>query len=58
MVPQAAGLEAALPHCRSTFVAGQEHSVLVEAADEVRELTLGWLQEQGVPVRSRVECSR
>ena len=51
MVPQAGWLEAALPDCRSTFVPGQEHSVLVLATDAVRELFLDWLCEQGVAAR-------
>jgi pimeloyl-ACP methyl ester carboxylesterase len=48
---QAAWLDGLLPDCRSAFVPGQEHSVLVEAPEVVRELTLSWLREQGVPLR-------
>lgn len=51
MVSQTPRLGSALPNCRSVYVAGQEHSVLVEATDEVRELALDWLAEQGVPLR-------
>jgi pimeloyl-ACP methyl ester carboxylesterase len=51
MVPQSVELQAAFPGARVTFVAGQEHSVLAEAPEEVRELALNWLAEQGVPLR-------
>ncbi|MEU1626713.1 alpha/beta hydrolase [Streptomyces sp. NPDC020096] len=47
MVDQAAWLEELLPDCKSTFVSGQEHSVLIGATDAVRELTLSWLWEHG-----------
>jgi pimeloyl-ACP methyl ester carboxylesterase len=55
MVSRSGWLDAALPDCRSTFVAGQEHSVLVEATDTVRELFFDWLNEQGVAVRAAQE---
>ncbi|GAA1254762.1 alpha/beta hydrolase [Kitasatospora nipponensis] len=52
LAPQAAWLDELLPDCRSTFVPGQEHSVLIETPDVVRELTLSWLREQGVALRT------
>ncbi|MFI9270965.1 alpha/beta fold hydrolase [Kitasatospora sp. NPDC052896] len=54
LADQAAWLDGLLPDCRSAFVPGQEHSVLVEAPDTVRELTLSWLREQGVELRGPV----
>ncbi|MGE7433926.1 alpha/beta fold hydrolase [Kitasatospora sp. NPDC001175] len=48
---QAAWLDGLLPDCRTTFVPGQEHSVLVEAPYTVRKLTLSWLHECGVRLR-------
>ncbi len=48
---QAAWLDGLLADCRSTFVPGQEHSVLVEAPDVVRELALSWLREHGAELR-------
>ncbi|GAA1906502.1 alpha/beta fold hydrolase [Streptantibioticus ferralitis] len=47
MVSQAAWLEGLLPDCRSTFVSGQEHSVLIGATEAVRRLTLSWLRQHG-----------
>ncbi|WP_371501766.1 alpha/beta hydrolase [Kitasatospora sp. NBC_00374] len=51
LADQAAWLEELLPRCRSTFVPGQEHSVLVEAPGTVLDLTLAWLREHGAPLR-------
>ncbi|MFJ1704981.1 alpha/beta fold hydrolase [Kitasatospora sp. NPDC088346] len=51
LAEQAARLEALLPRCRSAFVPGQEHSVLVEAPDTVLDLTLAWLREHGARLR-------
>ncbi|MCX4751517.1 alpha/beta hydrolase [Kitasatospora sp. NBC_01287] len=53
LAAQAAWLDGLLPDCRSVFVPGQEHSVLVEAPDVVRELALSWLREQGAELRGR-----
>ncbi|MBP2472844.1 pimeloyl-ACP methyl ester carboxylesterase [Crossiella equi] len=50
LVAQAPVLAAALPHCRTVIVPGQEHSVLVEAPKVMRELLLEWLAEQGARV--------
>ncbi|GAA2834936.1 alpha/beta hydrolase [Crossiella cryophila] len=50
LVEQAPILEAALPHCRTVIVPGQEHSVLVEAPKVMRELLLDWLTEHGAKV--------
>ncbi|MDH6577293.1 alpha/beta hydrolase [Kitasatospora sp. MAP5-34] len=51
---QAAWLDGLLADCRSTFVPGQEHSVLIEAPEVVRELTLSWLREHGADLRDGV----
>lgn len=51
LAAQAAQLDGLLADCRSVFVPGQEHSVLVEAPDVVRELALDWLHEQGAELR-------
>ncbi|MEZ0089146.1 alpha/beta fold hydrolase [Streptacidiphilus sp. EB129] len=51
LAEQADLLDELLPSCRSCFVPGQEHSVLVEAPDTVLELTLSWLREQGTELR-------
>ncbi|MFJ2863763.1 alpha/beta fold hydrolase [Kitasatospora sp. NPDC087314] len=51
LAAQAAWLDGLLPDCRSAFVPGQEHSVLIETPDVVRELTLSWLREQGAELR-------
>ncbi|MFJ3792826.1 alpha/beta fold hydrolase [Kitasatospora sp. NPDC090091] len=51
LAEQAAWLERLLPHCRSVTVPDQEHSVLVETPDRVRELTLAFLAEHGVGLR-------
>ncbi|WP_033823556.1 alpha/beta fold hydrolase [Kitasatospora sp. MBT63] len=51
LAAQAAWLESLLPDCRSTFVPGQEHSVLIEAPDTVLALTLAWLREHGAELR-------
>ncbi|MFI6446624.1 alpha/beta fold hydrolase [Kitasatospora sp. NPDC050543] len=51
LAEQAAWLEDLLPDCRSTFVPAQQHSVLVEAPDVVRALTLSWLREHGAELR-------
>ncbi|MCC9307897.1 alpha/beta hydrolase [Kitasatospora sp. RB6PN24] len=56
LVEQAAWLDGLLPRCRSAFVSGQEHSVLVEAPDAVLELTFDWLREQGVVLRGAAAC--
>ncbi|MCU1692664.1 MAG: hydrolase [Frankiales bacterium] len=45
LAAQAPWHEAHLPDCRSTLVAGQQHSVLVEASEQVRGLTAAWLSE-------------
>jgi pimeloyl-ACP methyl ester carboxylesterase len=57
LAEQAAWLEGLLPNCRSTFVCGQEHSVLVEAPDTVLDLTLDWLREHGVVLRGAAACN-
>ena len=36
-------LQSLLPHCETVVLAGQDHSVLVEAHRTVRELVLGWV---------------
>ncbi|WP_406210029.1 alpha/beta hydrolase [Kitasatospora sp. NBC_01560] len=51
LAEQAARLDALLPDCRSSFVPGHDHSVLVENPVVVGELALGWLREQGVELR-------
>ncbi|WP_063772125.1 alpha/beta fold hydrolase [Kitasatospora mediocidica] len=51
LAPQAGWLDGLLHDCRSVFVPGQEHSVLVETPDVVRELALSWLRERGVQLR-------
>ena len=51
LAEQSDWLDELLPGCRSTFVAGQEHSVLIEAPDVVRELALFWLEEHGADLR-------
>ncbi|MDH6128070.1 alpha/beta hydrolase [Kitasatospora sp. GP82] len=51
LADQAAWLDELLPDCRSTFVPGREHSVLIEAPDTVRELALSWLREHGTELR-------
>lgn len=51
LADQAAWLDGLLADCRSTFVPGQEHSVLIEAPDVVRQLTLSWLREHGAALR-------
>ncbi|MCG6493959.1 alpha/beta fold hydrolase [Kitasatospora sp. A2-31] len=51
LAEQAAPLERLLPRCRSVTVPGQEHSVLVETPDRVRELTLAFLADHGVDLR-------
>jgi pimeloyl-ACP methyl ester carboxylesterase len=51
LAEQSEWLDALLPGCRSTFVPGQEHSVLIEAPDVVRGLTLRWLREHGADLR-------
>ncbi|QMU77981.1 alpha/beta hydrolase [Streptacidiphilus sp. PB12-B1b] len=51
LAEQADWLEGLLPACRSTLVPGQEHSVLVEAPEVVRELALCWLLENGAGLR-------
>jgi pimeloyl-ACP methyl ester carboxylesterase len=51
MAAQARWLEESLPACRSVFVPGQEHSILIETPALVRELTLSWLVEQGAKLR-------
>ncbi|MDH6135656.1 pimeloyl-ACP methyl ester carboxylesterase [Kitasatospora sp. MAA4] len=51
LAAQADWLDGLLGDCRSTFVPGQEHSVLVETPEVVRELTLSWLREQGAELR-------
>ncbi|MCO1578807.1 alpha/beta hydrolase [Crossiella sp. SN42] len=50
LAEQAPALEAALPHCRTVIVPGQEHSVLVEAPKVMRELLLDWLAGHGAKV--------
>ena len=55
---QAAWLDMLLPSCRSTFVPGQEHSVLVETPDVVRELTLSWLRQNGAELRAPITEER
>ncbi|TDU02024.1 alpha-beta hydrolase superfamily lysophospholipase [Streptomyces sp. 846.5] len=52
LAEQADWLDELLPGCRSAFVPGQEHSVLIEAPDVVRELTLRWLRELGTDLRN------
>ncbi|MGW1174653.1 alpha/beta fold hydrolase [Kitasatospora sp. NPDC002543] len=54
LAPQAAWLDGLLADCRSTFVPGQDHSVLVEAPGATRELTLSWLREHGARLREGV----
>ncbi|WP_405363282.1 alpha/beta hydrolase [Kitasatospora sp. NBC_00085] len=51
LAEQAAWLDDLLPDCRSTFVSGHDHSVLVENPVVVGELALDWLREQGVELR-------
>ncbi|MFF9641688.1 alpha/beta fold hydrolase [Kitasatospora aureofaciens] len=51
LADQAAWLDALLPDCRSVVVPGQEHSILIEAPDVVRELTLSWFAGHGVALR-------
>lgn len=51
LAAQAAQLDGLLADCRSVFVAGQEHSVLVEVPDVLRGLALDWLREQGAELR-------
>ncbi|MER8184972.1 alpha/beta hydrolase [Kitasatospora sp. NPDC094015] len=51
LADQATWLEELLPDCRSTFVPGQEHSVLIEAPDTVLGLTLAWLRRHGAALR-------
>lgn len=57
LADQATWLDGLLADCRSTFVAGQEHSVLVEAPEVVRELAFSWLREQGVALHGEPERS-
>jgi pimeloyl-ACP methyl ester carboxylesterase len=47
LAAQAAWLESLLPRCRSRILPGYEHSVLVEAPHQVRDLVLGWIHEHG-----------
>ncbi|MEU6971837.1 alpha/beta hydrolase [Kitasatospora aureofaciens] len=51
LAEQAARLEQLLPHCRSVTVPDQEHSVLIETPDTVRDLTLAFLTDHGVDLR-------
>ena len=41
-------LQSLLPHCETVVLAGQDHSVLVEAHRTVRELLLRWIAENPV----------
>lgn len=43
VVDYARELDAYLPHCELTVLAGCGHSVLMDATAEVREIVLGWL---------------
>ncbi|MGC0314867.1 alpha/beta fold hydrolase [Kitasatospora acidiphila] len=56
LAEQAVWLAGLLPYCRTAFVPGQEHSVLVEAPETVLELTVDWLREQGVVLRGAAAC--
>jgi pimeloyl-ACP methyl ester carboxylesterase len=50
-------LEAALPHCTTEVMPGQDHSVLVNAHKAVRRLVLGWVGEHSTPGRVGVTTS-
>ncbi|MEU5432731.1 alpha/beta hydrolase [Streptomyces sp. NPDC020719] len=54
---EAARLRSLLPRCRVAVVPGQKHSVLVEAADTVGELALGWIRQHAADVRELAEPS-
>ncbi|MFE7773664.1 alpha/beta fold hydrolase [Streptomyces sp. NPDC057445] len=44
LAEQAPLLRALLPRCRTVLLPGHEHSVLVEAPDQVRDLVLDWIR--------------
>ena len=58
LAEQADWLASLLPSSSTTFVRGQEHSVLVEAPDQVRGLALSWLRENDAGLRGPVAGRR
>lgn len=45
-------LESVLPQCRTAIVAGQQHSVLIEATAQTLDLTLNWVREHTLARRA------